>query len=394
MGDTNMRRALFLTVAILVAGIVLAGFSNEVFAQQSIQIRVVDQLGEEIPGSVVDIPAAGVAGLPTGSAVVLADGVYTIVIHPAFDGQLVGLSRTELVEVYASTTDVAFEWITSDVEFSIVDQDGIPFDDSLLGFGNLYTSLAWDLTPYVTLTLPITDEGTYSTLSGSWADGYTTAFSPSGWRGALSRTELVEVYASTTDVAFEWITILCAPQLVDASGAPLPDAVLLMPTILPAWSPGITYSLPVTDGGSEISGVYADGYDIDVRPVGSSGIAEILAFEAMPSGQLQPQWFEIGSILYGMSCQEPQGPADLMAELVADIKALNLDSGISNSLDAKLSNAVKALEDMNENNDVAATNKLMAFIHEVQAQAGSKIPQEDADALIAQAQAIVELINA
>lgn len=87
-------------------------------------------------------------------------------------------------------------------------------------------------------------------------------------------------------------------------------------------------------------------------------------------------------------------PADLIAALVGDVIGLNLKKGITNSLDAKLDSALNALEDLNSNNDVAAVNSLQAFINAVQGQRGQHIPEADADALIASAQAIIDLINA
>jgi len=88
----------------------------------------------------------------------------------------------------------------------------------------------------------------------------------------------------------------------------------------------------------------------------------------------------------------PCTPDVLITNLIDQVTGLNLDNGISNSLDAKLANAVKALDDVNENNNVAAINKLEAFINEVQAQGGNKIPQADADALIAAVQQIIDLL--
>ena len=52
------------------------------------------------------------------------------------------------------------------------------------------------------------------------------------------------------------------------------------------------------------------------------------------------------------------------------------------------------IEDLNENNDVAAVNSLGAFINAVQVQRGNKIPEADADALIAAAQQIIDLLLA
>ena len=71
---------------------------------------------------------------------------------------------------------------------------------------------------------------------------------------------------------------------------------------------------------------------------------------------------------------------------------LNLQQGIENSLDAKLEAAQQAIDDLNENNDVAAINVLEAFINAVEAQRGNKILEADADALIAAAQGIIDLL--
>jgi len=68
--------------------------------------------------------------------------------------------------------------------------------------------------------------------------------------------------------------------------------------------------------------------------------------------------------------------------------------GIENGLDAKLDTTLQALDDINQNNDVAAINTLEAFINAVQAQSGNKIPTEDADALIAAAQVIIDMLSA
>jgi len=86
-------------------------------------------------------------------------------------------------------------------------------------------------------------------------------------------------------------------------------------------------------------------------------------------------------------------PATLLDNLTEIVVELNLQQGIENGLDAKIDTALNALEDLNENNDVAAVNSLEAFINAVEAQRGKKISEEDADALIAQAQAIIDLIQ-
>jgi parallel beta-helix repeat protein len=90
----------------------------------------------------------------------------------------------------------------------------------------------------------------------------------------------------------------------------------------------------------------------------------------------------------------PPTPEEAILELVDFVVSLNLHHGIENSLDAKLNAALNALDDMNENNDVAAIKSLNAFISAVQAQSGKKIPEADANVLTAEAQEIIDLILA
>jgi len=85
-----------------------------------------------------------------------------------------------------------------------------------------------------------------------------------------------------------------------------------------------------------------------------------------------------------------EDPEKAIEALIEAIISLNLQQGISNSLDAKLGAALNALDDVNTNNDVAAINALEAFINAVEAQSGDKIPEADADGLI---QAAVNIIN-
>ena len=78
-------------------------------------------------------------------------------------------------------------------------------------------------------------------------------------------------------------------------------------------------------------------------------------------------------------------------QLIDKIVALELPAGIENSLVSKLENAIDSIQKAQEK---AAVNKLEAFINEVEAQRGKKIPEADADALIALAQAIIDLLEA
>lgn len=82
----------------------------------------------------------------------------------------------------------------------------------------------------------------------------------------------------------------------------------------------------------------------------------------------------------------------LIQDLVAAVMLLNLNQGIQNALDAKLNAALMALDDMNDGNDQAAINSLVAFMNHVAAQSGKQIDADDAAALIAAAQEIVGLL--
>ncbi len=84
----------------------------------------------------------------------------------------------------------------------------------------------------------------------------------------------------------------------------------------------------------------------------------------------------------------------LLEQLIQDVEDLNLQQGIDNGLDAKLDAVLQAIQDVNENNDVAAINALQAFINAVQAQSGIHIPEPDANDLIAKAQEVIDLLLA
>lgn len=89
---------------------------------------------------------------------------------------------------------------------------------------------------------------------------------------------------------------------------------------------------------------------------------------------------------------ESASAAELTGDLVMQVLGLNLQQGIENALDAKLQAALQALDDVNEGNDQAAVNALMAFQNSVMAQEGGKIPAEQAQALHDAAQEVIDLL--
>lgn len=86
-------------------------------------------------------------------------------------------------------------------------------------------------------------------------------------------------------------------------------------------------------------------------------------------------------------------PQVLLAQLVADVIALNLRIGITNALDSKLSAAMSALDDAQSANDSAAVNAVNAFALAVDAQRGGQLTDAQADALVADALVIITLLG-
>jgi len=63
---------------------------------------------------------------------------------------------------------------------------------------------------------------------------------------------------------------------------------------------------------------------------------------------------------------DPPSPAEQIQGLIDLVKTYNLANGIANSLDAKLQNALGALDSVNNGNNSTACNKMASFINEVE----------------------------
>ena len=112
-------------------------------------------------------------------------------------------------------------------------------------------------------------------------------------------------------------------------------------------------------------------------------------FEVTFDGTSTPTIAELTGTVFTFSVPPTTG----VEVLVDQVVELNLNNGISNSLDVKLENAQQALSDMNQNNDGSAINALNAFINAVEAQRGNHISETDADALIAAAEQIIAVLG-
>lgn len=90
---------------------------------------------------------------------------------------------------------------------------------------------------------------------------------------------------------------------------------------------------------------------------------------------------------------KPWTSENAIRKLIRDVENMNLQQGIDNSLDAKLTAVLDALEALNADKRNDAINKLYAFLNEVEVQREKKLTNEQACYLIAAAQEIISLIE-
>lgn len=135
--------------------------------------------------------------------------------------------------------------------------------------------------------------------------------------------------------------------------------------------------------------ITGDGLPLLPPPLLVTPVLHMYAFPDSPD----PVLVEIHANLDSLTLRPPPTPEENLAALANKVMNLNLKNGISNSLDSKLDAALGALDDVNENNDVAACNTLSSFINAVEAQSGNQIPSSDADDLISDVMEIQEQLG-
>lgn len=89
----------------------------------------------------------------------------------------------------------------------------------------------------------------------------------------------------------------------------------------------------------------------------------------------------------------PPQPDELLEDLIEEVIDLNVHAGIGNALDSKLQNALAALDRAKAGDTASAIAILQSFINSVEAQRGKSLTDEQADALIAAAQAIIDSLS-
>ncbi|MBW3598220.1 MAG: hypothetical protein KY475_13235 [Planctomycetes bacterium] len=129
-------------------------------------------------------------------------------------------------------------------------------------------------------------------------------------------------------------------------------------------------------------------YGLGIEPLSEQEIvthAYETADEEAPS-ELAPgaTFFDVSGLVH-----DAAPPEELLLRLADSVAAINIASGIANSLDAKLHASLNALFDAVERNDSATLGSLSAFVNSVEAQRGRKISPGHAHYLLTAAERIM-----
>ena len=136
---------------------------------------------------------------------------------------------------------------------------------------------------------------------------------------------------------------------------------------------------------------FDEGLDIAVDAAGNAYVTGVTNSADFPTANALQGTLDGGS--FDAFVAKLSDPSPFIQALIQDVIDLNLQQGISNSLDTKLAAVLQALDDVKQNNNVAAINVLEAFINAIEAQRDIHIPEADAIELIADAQAIIALLG-
>ena len=248
-------------------------------AQVSVVLRLADQHGADIPGSVISV---GGIGYPTGTSVSLAVGTHDFVLRPGIDGGLVSdsnLTRAmDGVEVSATTTKIVHEWKTADVVLRLHDQHDIDIPGSAIYVSNAISRLSAVKETGQAFTLPITDESVYPNIQGLLADGYVFVLRPGIDGKLVSSSNLVrltgafEVSETTVSADYEWKTADVVLRLHDQHDTDIPGSAIYVSNAISRLTAvketGQAFTLPITDESvyPNIQGLLADGYVFVLRP--------------------------------------------------------------------------------------------------------------------------------
>jgi len=180
-----------------------------------------------------------------------------------------------------------------------------------------------------------------------------------------------------------YVYVIATNTLYRVTDTPGVDEVLNDVAVLPSGAVRVVWAAaPV---GSAEHDVYARTFTVPLTPdTDGDGIAD--PSDNCPLVANPTQADRDGDGL-GDACDPLDGrpPQQQLADLDASVRALGLDKGIANSLLVKIQGASR---DISAGQTTSACGKLDAFVSEVQAQSGNKIPAAAAASLIAAARQI------
>jgi hypothetical protein len=269
-----------------------------------VTLRVVDQNGTELTGSKITLVGSE-QGWETPATVNLDFGPALFTIEPAFQGAMFAngwmrppapnqLTRDEFLFVDGSP-ELVVVWNTATVPVNVVDpaQNAIPGASwGFEGDGRWFAP--------GTVTMPVTDEVLYPSMSGASRDGWRFAVRAAfdGQAIDLNRAEAREVDGSTSGLSFEWRQSACNMGVVDGAGVPIRGATWTM--FGHTFAAGDAITLPATDYASA-GGSLADGIPASIFTNTTSGSGDA-TFEVNADGSLSPASVTIGGGSFGLRC--------------------------------------------------------------------------------------------
>lgn len=143
-----------------------------------------------------------------------------------------------------------------------------------------------------------------------------------------------------------------------------------------------------TADGSQHAFVYDQGQIADLADLiaPDTGIEPVFAAGVNPSGQIVG-WASVGADTHAFLATPATHSVD---DLIAEVESYDLPGGTANSLLVKLRHARDALDGCGTG---SACGRLAAFTNEVRAQAGKKLTDEQAAALLAAVQEIIATLG-
>lgn len=241
------------------------------------------------------------------------------------------------------------------------------------------------------------------------------------WTGGPGSAYIFDINRSETTAGED---VVVEPFPEDENGDPIEDAPDISMQFDEVTSGGdttltITEDGPPPPNGFELVGFSEGSTYLDIETTATfDGLVEICidysgaTLPGVPEDLRllhfeDPNWVDITSsndfinmLLCGLTSSfsffgivTPDPLIRLVADLIDAVGLLNANNGIINSMDSKLEAVKQALIDINDNNDVAAVNVLLAFINAVEAQRGKQISDAEANDLITRAEEIISVLT-